>query len=154
MAVTPVTGHKMKLYRNTGVVATPVWAEIAGVGDLSMPDFSLVAAELKRRGSNFTKALPGVFNMIAIEFRLVYGVDSTQMDALRTNFLAQTVEEWAVMNGAIATSDNEGLRIPILIEAFPWDQPLDDVSGFDVRAVCAYMGADSVDYDPVWYTVP
>lgn len=37
----PSTGHPMKLYRNTGTDATPVWSEIVEVGDVSIPDSTL-----------------------------------------------------------------------------------------------------------------
>lgn len=148
----PKTGHKMKMYRNTGTVAVPVWSEVAEVGDVSIPDLSVSLGELKRRGSKFTKNLPGSFESFAVEFRLLHGLDATNFDAIRGNFFNQTVEEWAIMNGDIAVS-GEGLRIPVIVEQFPWDQPLDDVSGHDVRLALAYMEEDDTEVDPCWYEV-
>lgn len=155
MVKTATTGHNMKLYRNTGTYGTPVLSLIGGIADLSVPSFDAVAAEVKRRGNNFTKAVPGVFNLIAVEGRLVYGVETAVFDALRANFLSQTAEEWVILRDVQGTGGvtNEGLRVPILLEAFPWDQPIDDAAGFDVRGVCAfYISEGSAEDEPGWWT--
>ena len=151
----PTTGHKMKLYRNTGTVAVPVWSEVDEVGDVSLGDFSMGVAELKRRANNFTKNLATLVQNMAIDFRLHYGLDATNYDAIRAAFLAGTIEEWAIMSGDIAVSGNEGMRIPMLVEQFPWDQPLEDVSGHDCRLVIGYMEEPAgTEIDPSWYVVP
>ena len=156
MAATgPKTGHSMKLYRNTGTIVSPTWVELTEVGDVSIPDMSRGMAELKRRASDFTKNIASLIQSIAIEFRLWHGMDATNFDALQAAFFAGTVEQWAIMNGDIAVSGTEGLTMPVLIEQFPWDQPLEDVSGHDVRVVAAYMeDANSTEVDPAWLVVP
>lgn len=144
----------MKLYRNTGTVAVPVWSEVAEVGDVSIPDLSMGLAELKRRANDFTKNLPTMIQSIAIEARLIHGLDATNFDAIRANFFAGTIEEWAIMNGDIATAGNEGMRIPALVEQFPWDQPLEDISGHDLRLAIAYMEEPAdTEIEPSWYVV-
>lgn len=148
-------GHSMKLYRNTGTVAVPVWTEIANVGDVNIPDLAVGLAELKRRGNNFTKNLPTLFTSMAVEFRLLHGLGATVFDGLRTAFFARTINEYAVMNGDITVSDNQGLRLPAFIEQFPWDQNLEEVSGHDCRLAIAYMEEPAgTEIDPSWYTVP
>jgi len=149
----PKTGHQMKIYRNTGVPSTPVWSEVDEVGDVSIPDLTRGLAELKRRASDFTKNLASIIQSIAVEFRLHHGLDPTNFDAIRANFFSGDVEEWAVMNGDITTSGNEGLRLPAIVENFPWDQPLEDVSGHDMRLAIGYMEEASTEVDPEWYTV-
>lgn len=149
----PKTGHQMKLYRNTGTIAVPVWSEVAEVGDVSIADLTRGLAELKRRGSNFTKNLASLIQSIAIEFRLHHGMDADTFDAIRGNFFNGTVEEWAVMNDDISTIGSEGLRVPVIVENFPWDQPLEDVSGHDVRLAIAYMEETGTEVDPSWYVV-
>lgn len=146
----PKTGHKMKLYRNTGTQASPVWSLVAEVGDVSIADLSIALAELKRRANNFTKNLPGLFNSIGVEFRLHHGLDEANFSAIRSKFFAQEAEEWAIMNSAIAGSDSRGLRCPFLVEQFPWDQALEDVSGHDVRLAVAYMESGGSEVDPAW----
>jgi len=150
----PKTGHKMKLYRNTGTYAVPTWSVVDEVGDVSIPDMSRGMAELKRRANDFTKNLATLIQSIAIEFRLHHGLDSTTFDAIRANFFTGAAEEWAVMNGDIATSGNEGMRIPVLFEQFPWDQALEEVSGHDCRMIVAYMEESGTEIDPEWYVVP
>jgi len=151
----PKVGHKMKMYRNTGTIGVPVWSEVDEVGDVSIPDFSMGMAELKRRANNYTKNLATLMQSISFEFRMHFGLDSTNYDAIRANFLAGTAEEWAVMSGDITTSGEEGLRVPVLVEQFPWDQALEEVSGHDVRLAIAYFeeSVSSSEVDPSWYTV-
>lgn len=153
MAQEPKTGHKCKLYRNTGTVAVPVWAEIAEIGDVSIPDMSRGLAELKRRSTEFTKNLPNIIQSISIEFNFIHGLDATQFTALRAAFWAGTVEEYAIMDGAITAEANEGLRCPCVVENFPWNQPLEEVSQHDIRLTIGYMD-ESGEVDPVWYVVP
>lgn len=149
----PKTGHQMKLYRNTATVASPTWQEIGDVGDVSIPDFARGLAELKRRGNNYTKNLASIFQTIACEYRLIYGLDSTVFDALRSAFLAGDIEQYAIMDGDIATSGSEGWTIPFIMENFPWDQPLEEVSSHDIRMAIGYMD-ESGEVDPAWLTVP
>lgn len=150
----PKTGHNMFLYRNTGTPGTPTWSLVDEVGDVSIPDLNRGLAELKRRANDFTKNLAALIQSIAVEFRLHHGLDATNFDAIRGNFFNGTTEEWAVMNGDITTSGSEGLRLPTLVENFPFDQPLEDVAGHDVRLAIAYMEDGGSEVDPSWYTVP
>jgi hypothetical protein len=143
----------MKAYRNTGTVASPVWAEVSEIGDLSISDFTRGIAELKRRANEYTKGLPSLFQMMALEFRLHFGLGQTQYEAIRDAHLNGTVEEWAIMSGDIAYN-SYGLRCPFIVEQFPWDQPLEDVSGHDVRLVIGYMTSGGSEVNPSWYTVP
>lgn len=151
----PKTGHKMHTYRNTGTYDTPVWSEVTQIGDLNVSDLTRLLAQLKRRGNNFTKNLASLIDTIGIEFRMPHGLSMTTFDALRANFFAGTAEEWAIMDNAMATELAQGLRVPVIIEQFPWDQNLEDVSGHDIRLALAYMEeADGTEIDPEWMTVP
>jgi len=150
----PKTGHKCKAYINSGTHETPVWAELKDIGDLSVSDLEMALAELKRRGSNFTKALPGIFNLFATEFRLHHGLDAEVFTTLRQAFFSQTPIEVAVMNGAIDLEGSEGLRMPVLVAQFPWQQGLDEVHGHDVRLALAWdVDAEDEEIDPEWLVV-
>lgn len=142
----------MKLYRNTGSPTSPVWTEVNEVGDVSIPDLTRGLAELKRRASDFTKNLASLIQSISVEFRLHHGLDATNFNAIRQNFFNGTAEEWLVANGNPATSGTEGLRLPALVENFPWDQPLEDVSGHDMRLAVAYWESGGSEIDPSWAT--
>lgn len=153
MAQEPKTGHKCKLYRNTGTVATPVWTIVDEIGDVSIPDLTRGLAELKRRANEYTKNLASLFQSISIEFNFIHGLDSTTFTALRTAFFAGTVAEYAVMDGDISVSGNEGLRIPCLVENFPWNQPLEEVNQHDIRLSIGYMTESSTEVDPSWLVI-
>jgi hypothetical protein len=154
MPDTPVVGQNMKAYRNTGTVALPVWVEVAEIGDLSVDGLSRVMAEFARRGNGYKKNLAGAFNSFSISLRMHFFPGDTQYEAIQANFFAGTAEEWAFMDGAIATSLAQGLRCPLFVSEFPWDQSLDEVSGHDVVLTLAYMIDNSVEVEPNWYTVP
>jgi hypothetical protein len=145
----------MKMYRNTGTYTTPVWSLVSEVGDVNIPDLNRGMAELKRRASDFTKNLATLIQSIAIEFTMPSGLGITTWSAMKTNFFAGTAEEWAIMDGDISAGMGaEGLRCPVLIENFPWNQPLEEVAGFDIRLVCAYWESpQGTERDPVWYSV-
>lgn len=149
----PKTGHQMYLYRNTGTTASPTWGLVDEIGDLSISDFTRGLAELKRRANNFTKNLPSLFQSIALEFRLHFGLDQTIYEGIRDDHMNGTPREYAIMANAIAY-DSVGLRCPFLVEQFPWDQSLEDVSGHDVRLAIAYMTSGGSEVDPSWYSVP
>ena len=152
--MSPKTGHKMKLYRNTGTIETPAWTLVTTVTDVSIPDLTRGMAELKRRGNDFTKNLASLIQSFHIEFHLHYGMDMTNYEEIRENFFAGTPEQWAVMDGLMATVGSQGLVTPVLVEDFPWDQPLEEVSGHDVRLAVAYMEDNTGDeVDPAWLEV-
>lgn len=150
----PKTGHSMKLYRNTGTVAVPVWTEVAEVGDVSLDDLVRGVAELKRRGNQYTKALASLIQLASITFRMHSGLAATVYTAIRTAFFAGTVEEYLIFDGAVATSGNQGFRMPALVTDFPWNQPLEDVAGHDIKVSLAYMESAGAEVEPSWMIIP
>lgn len=152
MSFEPRTGHRMKLYRNTGTFASPTWTLVAEIGDVNLSDFTRGLAELKRRGNEYTKNLASLIQSITLEFRMHWGLNFAVHDAIRTDHFNGTAREWAIMSGDI-TYDSYGLRCPFLIEQWPWDQPLEEVSGHDVRLAIAYMTSGGTEVDPTWLSV-
>lgn len=151
----PITGQKMKAYLNNGTHAVPTWLELTNIGDLQIADLTRNMAELKRRNNDFTKNLPSLLSTIAVEFRLHFGLGKTVFDIVRGDFFAGTCREWAIMNGTISVTGNQGLTLPALVQNFPWDQALENVAGHDVRLCTGYL-EDSVnggEIDPYWYNV-
>jgi hypothetical protein len=149
----PKVGHKMKLYRNTGTVASPTWGEISEIGDVKLNGLELTTAELKRRANNFTKELPALFGAFTIDARLIHGLGSTIFDAVRADFFAQTSREYAVCNGDITEDGTQGLRFAGFMKAFPWDQNLEDVSGHDIVIAHTYKEDSGTEIDPSWMEV-
>lgn len=150
----PAVGHSMKLYYSTADPATPVWTEIGDVGDVAIADFSVGAAEFKRRGNNWTKNLPTLFQSVNITARLPYDVNTTVFNVLRGLFLARTIFELAVMSGVITTTGEQGLRCAVFMNQFPWDQPLEEVAGHDLSFVIAYKETNAgTEVDPTWMVI-
>lgn len=154
MSFAPKTGHKFKFYRNTATFASPSWTLIAEIGDLALDDLTMGIAELKRRNNDWTKGLPSLIQLASLSFRLHFGLDETNFAYLRGAFIAGTVFECAIVSGVIsAPSGAQGWRLPIVLSAFPWDQNLEDVSGFDVKANVGYMLSGGSEVDPTWLSV-
>lgn len=150
----PKTGRDCKLYYNAGTVAVPVWTEVAEVSDVSIDGLERAVAELKRRANQFTKGLAGLIGMITAGFTLQHGLGATVFTALITNFFAGTPQEWLIANGDVTTAGTQGLRCPFLLSGFPWNQPLEEVSGHECKLSGAYMEDElDAEVDPEWYTV-
>lgn len=148
------TGHDMVLVRNSGTVETPVWEEISAIGDVNVSDWSIAVGDLKHRGSDYVKGLPGLFQRINIDFNLIHGLDPDNFEAMRLQFLGRTPCQYAVLDGDIEDAGTEGLIIPALIVNFPWNQPLEDVSDHAVQLTTGLMfNALSAEVDPEWLVV-
>ena len=149
----PKTGHKAKLYRNTGTIAVPVLYEVDEVGDVSLTDINLNLAELKRRANQWTKNLASLFAAFAVEFSAIFGLDKVAFEAMLDDFTGQRTKQWVVAMGDITTSGTYALKLPVLLENFPLNQPLEDVISQDVRLAVAFMVESGVEIDPVWVEI-
>lgn len=150
----PRTGFNMALYLNTGSDSSPTWNLVSEIGDVSVSDLSRILAQLKRRANGFTKNLPAMMDSIAVEFRLHWGLGPTVYNLIRAAFFAGTAYEWLIL-GALGpnVTGNQGLMLPMIVEQFPWDQPLENVAGHDVRLAIAYMEtAGGAEIEPYWYS--
>lgn len=151
----PVVGQNCKLYRNTATVASPTWDELTAVGDVAIPDLQVGLAELKRRGNNFTKNLGTLVQSFTLDAKVIALMDTTTYSALKTNFLAKTVEEYAIMNGTITEATTTGMRVPLLIHQFPINQAQEEVVSHDMKWAVGYMESPAdTEIDPSFYTVP
>lgn len=156
----PVVGADCKLYYNTGTRSSETWVEVDEVGDVNMPELSVALAALKRRANSYTKNLPALFNSITINATLIHGLGPTEFAAIQTQFFAKTCVEWAILGGAYTNTSEggvQGLRIPMLVSAFPWNQPLEDVAGHEITLASGLLiegsGSSETEIDPVWTTV-
>ncbi|MBN8605070.1 MAG: hypothetical protein J0M26_28995, partial [Planctomycetes bacterium] len=93
-------GLDAKLYRNTGVFATPVWDLIGNVRDLTL---SLEAgeADVSTRSNNGWRATVGTLKDASLEFEMVWDTADADFTAIRDAFLNNTNIEFAVMDGLI-----------------------------------------------------
>ncbi|MGW8178346.1 MAG: hypothetical protein ACWGQW_06210 [bacterium] len=150
----PRTGHRMKFYYNSATIETPTWVEVGNIEDLDV-DYKRSMATIERRANDFAKNLPSLVDVIGVSFKLFFGFDkATIWDAIRDAFVAGTPLQVAVCEDTITESGCEYLSIPILVEEFPWSQPLKDASSHAVKLSCAYMeNATNVEVDPAWVVV-
>ena len=147
----PKTGAKCKLYRNNGTVDSPDWDEIKAVGDVGLDDLVRNTAELKRRGNDWTKKLPSLMSAFAFNFELIHGLEATMFDLLRADFFSGAPKEYALMDGNMNLEGSQGLRAPMLVEEFPFNQALEDVAGHSMKLSLTFMMDENGDeIDPAW----
>lgn len=146
-------GKDAKLYRNTGTNASPTWNEIIGVMDLAM-DFSKAKADLTGRDSGGFRMSGGTIIDAVINFGMIYDTDDADFDALRAAYFANTQIQYAVMDGDIALSGQEGFRAFCEIIGFDIGQELEDGIKVDISLEpCRTLESGSIVV-PDWYEVP
>lgn len=108
MPKTYVKGADYKLYLNTNTYASPTWAEIKAVGDISIapnPD----DVEVPERGIA-TGHLHGEMNP-EISFTLMEDTGDSNIETIIAACFSGAVKEIAVSRGAIATTGNKFFRL-------------------------------------------
>ena len=112
-------GYNAKIYINTGAYATPTWAEITVVGDLSH-NSSHAEADATTRGGGGEEAVIAAITSRSIEFDVKYDTSDTNVVALEDAYYAKTVLDVAVMSGDIATTGSRGFRADT--QVFQWNK--------------------------------
>jgi len=108
MAKSYIKGASYKLYLNTGTYASPTWAEIKAVGDISV-DKAPDDVEVPERGMD-TGHLHGESNP-TFSFTLFEDSGDTNVETLIAAIYSGAMKELAVANGAIATTGTKYLRM-------------------------------------------
>lgn len=129
-------GLDMKLYRNTGSFAIPVWTLIDNCRDLSAPD-SMSEADVSRRASQYRQTEPALRDF-SIEFEMVQDATDTNFTSIRTAYAARTLIEFALADGLIATVGTIYFRIECKITEFSRVEPLEDANIYSVKAKPAF----------------
>jgi len=143
-------GLDAKLYRNTGVFATPVWDLVGNVRDLTL---SLEAgeADVSTRSNNGWRATVGTLKDASLEFEMVWDTADADFTAIRDAFLNNTNIEFAVMDGLITgagSSGSQGLRATFRIASFSRNEALEEAITVSVAAKPTYAANP-----PSWMTV-
>src|SRR5262245_16947930 len=109
MADTFRLGKDAKVYRNTSTYESPAWTAIDIVKDASL---KCDAGEWdgSRRGSGGWKQSARTMKSAEIELDMVFVPGDEGYVALRDAYLGGTLIDLAVLTGAIAEDDNEGIR--------------------------------------------
>jgi hypothetical protein len=141
-------GMDAKLFRNTGVYATPTWSEITNVKDVTL---SLEAgeADVTTRGNAGWRANIATLRDASLEFEMVWDAEDDDFTAIRTAFLTNGSVEFAVMDGDVLTAGSQGLRASMSITNFSRSEPLEEAITVSVTAKPTYSANP-----PEWMAVP
>ncbi|HMN97425.1 MAG TPA: phage tail tube protein [Phycisphaerales bacterium] len=143
-----VLGLNAKLYRNTGTYASPTWALIGNVKNVTL-NLEKGEADVTTRSNNGWRANVGTLKDASIEFQMVWDTDDTHFSAIKDAFLANTPIEFLVLDGPVATAGSQGLRATCDIMSFSRDEQLEEALMVNVTAKPTY----SVNA-PEWFEVP
>ena len=147
-----LVGRECKLYYNSNTFVSPTWAEVTRVIDL---DYDMPAewGDVSSRISIWkmeAKALVGL--LLNFGYRYRQGVTDAIFDALRPMTYAATKVEFAICDGAIATTGNEYLRGTYQIEMGN-KQALTDGVQVEFRAHLTSEEDSGTLREPSWVTV-
>ncbi len=140
-------GKKGSINVNAASHASPSWTRIPKVGNLKMPaEWDTIDA--MDRDSDFKTFLLSFLD-ITVEFDLNYDHTNVVHQQLRTDCLAGTVREYAVLNGPLTTSGSIGFRAEFLIKGFSVEMDLTSLQKVPIKLV-AYAGYTNA---PASYTI-
>ena len=142
-----VIGLNAKVYRNTGSWGTPTWVEVTNIQDVSL---AMEAGEFagNTRGSKWKKFARTLLEA-GVELNMLHKPGYAGQVAIRNAFLDGTLIDLAIMDGAITTSGNEGLRAEMAVLSYNREEPLEE--GLTVSStVKPGISAN----EPEWKVVP
>ncbi len=123
-----ILGFAGKLYYNTGSHSSPVWVLVDTVGDLDnqMEDDE---ADATSRAGNGEEWVLGSISKKTIELEVMYDSGNTAWMYLQGAYFARpkTVFEVASMDGPIATTGSQGLRVTVTVMKFGRKEPLKEL---------------------------
>src|SRR6187455_1224412 len=117
-------GMEAKLYRNSGSYASPTWAELDNVKDLTL-NLEAGEADVTTRGNAGWRATIASLKDGSIEFDMVWDTADASFTAIKDAFFGGTAVEFAVMDGDIETAGSQGLRASMSITGFSRSEALE-----------------------------
>ncbi len=141
-------GMQAKLYRNTGSHATPAWAELTSVKDVTL-NMETGEADVTTRGNSGWKATIATLKNGSIEFEMVWDTADVGFAAIQGAFFNNSSLEFAVMDGDITQTGTQGLRATVSVTNFSRKESLEEAIIVSVTVKPTYS-----TNAPVWMTVP
>lgn len=141
-------GMQAKLYRNSGTHATPVWAELTNVKDVTL-NMEAGEADVTTRGNSGWKATIATLRNGSVEFEMVWDTSDPGFTAIQGAFFNNTSLEFAVMDGDITQTGTQGLRATMSVTNFSRKESLEEAITVSVTIKPTYS-----TNAPVWMTVP
>ncbi|MGH7202523.1 MAG: hypothetical protein ACREJB_18095, partial [Planctomycetaceae bacterium] len=106
-------------------------------------------ADVTTRGNAGWRATIAALKDGSIEFEMVWDTGDADFTAIKDAFFGNTSLEFAVLDGAVASSGSQGLRATMSITNFSRSEALEEAIGVSVTAKPTYA-----DNPPEWMTVP
>lgn len=137
------------LYRNTATYATPTWSEITNARDVTL-NLEAGEADASRRGGGGWEEVLKALKSGSIEFELLYDNADAEFIAIRDAFFNDTSLDMLALDGDVATSGSQGLRVVCQVMNFSRNEPLTDALTVNVSV----KPTPNADSPPVWFTAP
>lgn len=142
-----VLSENAKFYRNTGSYGTPTWDLINNVKDLTL-SLDKDEVDITTRGSGgFKEFIDGMIDA-SIDFGMVWDTEDTDFAAIRTAFFAKTAVEFLILDGLVATTGSQGLRVTCMVKSFTRNENLGEALMADVTL----RPVKNANAAPAWYT--
>lgn len=116
-------GKDQYFYYNAGTYGSPTWTLTSIVGNVKLTD-TAGTADIRRRAMGTVQKVLTQREM-AIEFEMVRDRSDAAYAALETKYLAGTLTEFALADGAIATTGTIYTRVECYITQFETNEPID-----------------------------
>lgn len=140
-------GLEGKLYINTGSYGTPVWDEIPNVIDCDIA-LDKDEADMSNRSSGGWEMMLPTLKKGAVEFEMNYDPADADWVLLRDAYINNTLKEYAVADGAVATSGTQYLRLHAYVMKFGRSEKLREGMKTPVTLKPGY----SSNANPAWVT--
>lgn len=145
---TPKLAEDAKLYINGGTYGSPTWNLICNVKDLTLSMENGESDVTTRCGSGFKEYIAGLTD-VTIDFQMIYDPADARWEDLRAAFFSKDAKEFLVLDGAVATSGSEGLRLHAFVKSFTRNETLGEAIMTDV----SLRPTANANAAPAWYTV-
>jgi hypothetical protein len=130
-------GMNAKLYRNSGDYASPVWAEMPNVKDVTL-NLETGEADVTTRGNAGWCATLATLREGTVEFEAVWDTEDEGFAAMQQAYFANGTIEVAVMDGDITEAGTEGLRATMSVTNFSRNEPLEEAITASISLKPAY----------------
>lgn len=145
-----ILGVNCKAYRNNGGSwATPVWAELTNVRDLTL-NLEKGEADVTVRGGNGWRQTIGTLKDGSVEFQMVWDPDDAGFVALKNAYFNDTSIELLILDGSVTPASGvtvQGLHADFSVINFTRNEALEEAVMVDVTVKPTYSSNT-----PEWYS--
>lgn len=142
-----VLSQNAKFYRNTGTYATPTWDLIGNVKDLTL-SLEKDETDVTTRASGGWKEFVDGMKDATIEFGMLWDTGDADFTAIKDAFTGNTAIEVLVLDGLVATTGSQGLRVTCMVKSFTRNENLGEALMVDV----SLRPVKNSNAAPAWYT--